>query len=272
MQLVPTRNFSDTKSNGLINDAYISTDIIPKHTVYVGQMAVPVGREALLSPMGIDFVDYSQGSRKLLSNSVSTYYPYNHDVGAMITGDWAPVSYSVGTFNGTGLNAFDNNRRTSIAGQVTVRPLYMFPKIGTLELGSSMLHGSAMTSDLTQNYEQNILAFHGNYTYKKFNLKSEYMTKHGFINPGQVARAWNIDAKYNLTDKIALLARYDNFDPNLNPSLTDLASDINTSTEYVGGFSYAFTDNLSAIVNFVSVNNKFGKDSQRVGFLTQYLF
>lgn len=271
-QIVPTRNFSDTKANGLLRDMFISTDIIPKHTIYAGQMAKPVGREALLSPMGIDFVDYSQGSRKLLSNSTGTYVPYNHDVGVMISGNWEPLSYSIGGFNGTGQNAFDGNRRQSIAGQITLRPLYKLPQLGSLEVGSSMSHGSSMTSDLLTNYEENILGFHGNYTYKKLNLKHEFLVKRGFINPGQIARAWNIDAKYNLTNKLAFLARYDNFDPNIHPSDADLASVISKSVEYVGGFSYAFTDNLSAIVNFVSVNNKFGKDSQRIGFLTQYLF
>jgi hypothetical protein len=270
-QIVPTRTFTD-QANGLLRDAYVSTDIIPGNTVYIGQMAKPFGKEAQLSPMNIDFIDYSQASRKLLSNSTSTYVPYNHDVGAMISGDLGFVNYSLGTFNGTGQNAFDKNRRQSVVGQISIKPFYKTQKPGGLELGSSMLHSSALTSDLLQNYNENILGFNSSYTYKKFNVKSEYMVKDGFINPGQVARSWNIDTKYNLTNKIQLLARYDNFDPNIHPSLNDLSADINTSIEYVGGINYLFRDNLSFMVNFVSVNNKFGKDSQRVGFMTQALF
>lgn len=283
-QLVPTRNFIDLTSlsnhtlgaNGLLREAYVSTDIIPRHTVYLGQVTRPIGREASLSPMGIDFVDYSQLSRKLIGNNPSSYDPRNQDVGAMISGNWEPVSYALGTFNGTGQNSFDGNRSQCIAGQITVRPLFKTPQLGSLELGSSMMHGynGFVMSDDGARVLENLLGFHGGYTYNKFNVKGELMYKRGYINSGQLARAWNIDTKYNLTNKLALLARYDNFNPNMQPSLSDAESTINNSgsTEYIGGFSYALTDNLSAIVNFVSVNNKFGKGSQRVGFLTQYLF
>jgi len=257
-QLVPTRNFSDTTFNGLLREAYVSTDIIPKHKAYVGQITRPVGREALLSCLNIDFIDYSQASRKLISNNTANYDPHNQDAGLMVSGDWDPVGYSVGTFNGSGNNSFDTNRRTSIAGQVTVKPLYKNPKLGTLELGSSLLAQNTT-------YRENLVGYHTSYTYKKFNVKGEYLDKTGFVNSGQKARGYFIDTKYNLTNKITLLARYDNFDPDIK-ALED------GSVEYVAGINYLFKDNLGLLVNFVNVDNQSGRDSHRIGFLTQVLF
>lgn len=270
-QLIPTRNFTDTTANGLLRDVYVSSDIIPKHTVFVGQMAKPIGKEALLSPAEIDFVDYSQASRKLLSNSISTGVPYNHDVGAMIRGDLNFVNYSIGTFNGTGQNTFDNNGKTSLAGQVNIKPLFKTPQYGDVELGSSLLHQKSTNS---QAYTENIFGLNASYTYKKFNIKGEYLAKDGFMSQGQNARGFFIDTKYNLTNKIQLLARYDNFKPDLHPAEgTALDADnMKAAVEYVAGLNYLFNDNLLFMVNLVNVDNKWGRDSHRVGFLTQVMF
>jgi len=264
-QTVPTRNFSDTTFNGLLREAYVSTDIIPKHTLYFGQVTRPIGREGMLSPLAIDFVDYSQASRKMLSNDIAAYDPHNQDVGAKISGDLGFVDYSVGTFNGSGNNAFDTTKRTSVAGQINIKPFYKKPEIGSLEFGGSLLNQN-------NTYRESLIGYHAAYAYKKFSVKAEYLGKTGFQNTtdptllgGQKAHGYFIDTKYNLTDKIAVLLRYDNFDP-------DIKVLENRSTEYVAGVNYAFNENLGLLVNFVNVDNQSGKDGHRIGFLTQYMF
>lgn len=267
-QLVPTRNFTDTTANGLLRDVYFTSSIIPKHTVYVGQMARPVGKEATLSPMEINFVDYAQASRKLLSNSTSTGVPYNHDVGAKIDGDWGLVNYSVGAFNGTGQNAFDNNRTMTMAGRVSVKPFYKSPQLGDLEFGGSMLNGYA------SNTTENICGIHGSYKYKKFGVSGEFLAKDGFLSNGQDAHGFFIDTMYNLTDKLQILARYDSFDPDLRPEegLLPDSDSMKAATEYVAGVNYLLRDNVLLMLNFAYVNSKFGKDSNRIGILSQVMF
>lgn len=160
-QLIPTRNFSDNTStgfNGLLREAYVSTDILTNHTISLGQVTRPVGREGLLSPLNIDFVDYSQASRKLLSNNTANYDPHNQDVGVKINGDYNFVNYSVGTFNGTGNNAFDGNRRTSIAGQVNVKPFSnKTSALAGFEAGGSLLAQNT-------SYRENLVGYHTAYT------------------------------------------------------------------------------------------------------------
>jgi hypothetical protein len=266
-QMVPTRTFAETttaKYNGILRDAYIASSIIPKHTVYFGQIVKPVGREALLSPMGIDFIDYSQSSRKLLSNDPTTTIPYNHDVGAMISGDWDFASYSLGTFNGSSQNALDGNHRTSLAGQFTVKPLYKMPELGSLEAG-----GSYLTAKKNAPYTEDIFGTHLSYTYKKFNVKGEFLAKDGFQNANQRARGYFIDTKYNLTNKWQLLARYDRFDGDAKSIYTQ---ERDNSVEYVAGVNYLFSDNLLFMVNLANIDNKAGRNSHRLGFLTQVMF
>ena len=265
-QLVPTRNFTDWNANGLLRDIYISTDILPKHKIFVGQMARPVGEEAVLSPMEINFIDYSQASRKLLSNSAAMGVPYNHDVGVKIDGDWGLIDYSAGAFNGVGQNAFDIDRNMTIAGKASINPLYKKPEWGSLKLGGSILNGYHSSVALVGNgYQENIFGAHASYTYKKLCVSGELLGKDGFSSRGQDARAFFVDTIYSLNDKIQLLGRYDSFNPD-----TIISGD--GTDEYVAGLNYLFRDNMMFMVNFVYVNNKFGKDSNRIGILSQVMF
>lgn len=263
-QLIPTRNFTD-RAGGLLRDVYISTDILPKHNIIIGQVARPVGQEAVLSPMEINFIDYSQTSRKLLSNNTGTGIPYNHDTGIKIDGDWDFINYSAGTFNGTGQNSFDVDKNMTIAGKISVNPFYKNPELGELQIGGSILHGFTSPTALPSGLYENIFGVHASYAYKKLCISGEFLGKDGFTAHGQDARGYFIDTIYTLNDKFQLLARYDRFDP-------DTAIGNDDSTEYVGGINYMFRDNMMFMVNFVHVNSRFGKNSNRIGFLSQVIF
>jgi len=224
-QLVPSRNFSDTDSNGLLREAYFSSNIISDHKIYVGQITRPLGVEAGITPINIDFIDYSQASRNLISNKSNFYNSNNQDVGLIISGEKGFINYSAGIFNGSGNNAFDTNAEASYAGKITIKPFYKKPKLGNLEIGTSMLSGQ------TTSYNTDVIGMHAGYTYKKACLKGEFLARDGYLNPDQKALGWFIDGKYNLTNKWQLLARYDSFDPDRKNTYIS-SSKIFKSTRY----------------------------------------
>jgi len=79
-------------AGGLLADAYISTDILPHHTIYVGQTRIPIGVEGTTSPFALNTIDRAQ-----IARNFSDY----RDVGVKIAGSYPIVDYYLGTYNGS---------------------------------------------------------------------------------------------------------------------------------------------------------------------------
>jgi phosphate-selective porin OprO/OprP len=79
-----------------------------------GQFKVPFSLEELTSDLHIDFVE-----RSLINELVPSY-----DRGVMAYGNIKQgiVSYSLGSFNGTGQNASDNNGDKDVAARMVIAP------------------------------------------------------------------------------------------------------------------------------------------------------
>ena len=249
---VPTRNF-DSGANGLLDDLYISTDIIPHHELQLGQIWLPFGMEAPMKALDIDFIEYSQISRNL-GRGV--------DTGSHIIGDWGFLNYTAGVYNGEGQNTTDTNRTMTYAAQVNLKPFYKLPKLGDLTIGGSNLSGN----NATNNYDG--IGAHLAYKLGKFGTKFEYLNFDGLNGSAkQTGSGLYADLMYQLTDKLTLLTRFDQFDP-------DRTVGTDKSYEYVAGINYALRDNILLMLNYTYTDRKLEteKDSNKIGILTQVLF
>jgi len=247
--LVPTRAFNGSE-NSILREAYVSLNVIPKHTAYVGQNMVPIGYEGPQNPMAIETIDKAQMSRKV------TDMP---DLGVKIDGDWEFLSYSVGAYNGNGHLQSDTNGHLALASWITAKPLYKYPQLGNFELGGGCYTGN------NGNYNKDILSFYSAYKHKKFALWGEYLTADGYDLSKQKADSFYVHTSYYLTDKLQVLARFDQFDPNTKVSK-------NLNTEYTVGTNYLLRDNLSLMLGLVQVSNQAGRNSNRLEALTQLTF
>jgi hypothetical protein len=249
---VPTRNFHFS-AHGLVDGLYISTDIIPHHEVQVGQVWVPFGMEAPMKAFDIDFIEYSQISRNL-GRGV--------DTGSHIIGDWGFVNYTAGVYNGEGQNIKDSNQHMAYAGQVNLKPFYKAPQLGDLTIGASNLSGkNAIT-----NYDG--FGTHVAYKKGKFGAKFEYMDIDGLNGTNeQEGKGSYYDLMYQLTPKLTLLTRYDQYNPDLR------VGGIATG-EYIAGANYALTDNVLLMLNYTYTDRHSTEeaDSSKLGFLTQVRF
>jgi len=108
----------------VLRDAFAYIDYIPYNRVTVGQFKTPFGLEtveALGSNPAIN--------RSLASNFIP--YPTLRDLGVMLTGKYQTkaaglplgAGYSVGLFNGSGMNTSDDNSRKDVVGRAWVNPL-----------------------------------------------------------------------------------------------------------------------------------------------------
>lgn len=240
-----------------VYDAFIKSDIIPKHNIYAGQMIVPIGQEGTQSSVALDTIDKAQIARNIGSK---------RDIGLKLRGDLDFMEYYLGAFNGQGANHADKSRDMSLASWVIFKPLYKMPKYGSLQLGGGYYTGSSKLDDLSD-VNKNSLGLYASYKYKKYTIKGEFANQNGYDDVvSQRARGWYATNLYDLTNKIQLVAKVDGFDPNIH-------SDNDRIMEYTLGTNYFMRDNnLKFQFDYVHVDNKLLKDSDRIMVLSQYLF
>ncbi|MFH0702618.1 MAG: hypothetical protein V2B14_03655 [bacterium] len=245
------RNFTSS-ANGLLGDAYIATDIIPHHTFYLGQSRTPIGYEGVQGTLALDTIKRAQ---------IAANFSNNRDMGIKLAGNWKFVDYTLGAFNGNGQNTNDTtNSDLDIGSWLVFKPLYMCPQLGSLELGGGYYLGKNAT------YSNETAGFYSGYKYKKYAIRGEYAIKDGYTTANRRADGWYVHNSYLLTDKIQLVARFDQFDPNAK-----VGKDL--SNEYtLGGNYFLSNQNLKLQFNLGYVDNQAGKDSERISVLTQYKF
>jgi len=249
--LLPSRAFNNS-ANGIIGDAYVSTDIIPHHNILLGQTRRPIGYEGMFGPTSINLetIDKSQVSRKLSDI---------RDIGIRTNGNWKFIDYYLSANNGQGQNVSDNNNNLDLGGWAVIKPLHKAPQFGSLELGGGYYNGKST-------YSHETFGFYSGYKFKRYAIRGEYTQKDGYLTANTKAGGWYLHNSYYLTDKMQLIARYDQFDPNTKIGKNDVS-------EYTGGINYYFKgNNLKLQFNYVYVDDKVGKDSSRLVTQTQLCF
>ena len=264
LQVFPQRRFDNT-TNGILGDAYVATDILPHHTIQVGQTRVPIGYEGPQAPYTYDVVTTSQ-----LTRAFSAY----RDAGAKILGNWKYMDYYMGLYNGSGNNTPDSNTSMDMIGTFVLKPLANNPNLGLLELAGGIQQGqvstiasnAASTTGSTSRYARQTYSAYARYKYKKFETVTEYATRNGYGAQGVKADGFYTNLSYYVTPKLQLLTRFDRFDPNRT-------TNANHITEYtLGGNYYLSGVNLKLMCNLVYVKDDLAKDSQRIVLQGQYKF
>lgn len=240
-------------SRGLLGDAYLSTDIIPNHNIYLGQTRVPIGSEGSQSPYTLETIDRAQISRNFADF---------RDTGIKVAGNYPFIEYFAGVFNGSKDNTKDINNETDYATWVQIKPFFKHPALGELVLGGGYDYGKNAFA------YHNTTGFMAGYKYKKYAIKSEWSRMNGYLatstSRGKSAEGFYVHNSYFLTKKLQLIGRFDQFDPNNNVAK-------NLIREYTIGANYYFLNqNLKLVLDLVHVDNQAASDSNRIEVLTQY--
>lgn len=248
---------------GILGDAFVMTDIVPKHKIYIGQTREPIGQEGTLSPSALDAVE-----RALIGRQFGD----TRDLGIKINGDWGLVEYFIGAYNGSGQNIKDTNGDMAVGGWGIIKPFKYMPQYGDLQLAGGYYTGKRNSNATPANSTHDTYGFYSAYKFKRYGIKGEFAERDGYDRllgtaaGSSKARGWYVTNTFDLTKKLQLVARYDTFDRNTSASDDKI-------TEYTVGTNYFLRgNNIKFQVNAAYVNDEAGDCSQRLGVLTQYAF
>lgn len=169
----------DFVSSPMLVDAYLKYSICPEFALQVGQFKTPFTLESPINPLNLEIFDYGDAVKGLVGyHDVCGVGKQGRDIGLMATGTLFPiknkgfgiVDYSLGIFNGNGINIVDNNMGKDFAGRIEIHPM-----LKALTLTGSLYYGDYFVSDL-QKGARNRYSFGMQYNDDRFLVRSEYLS------------------------------------------------------------------------------------------------
>jgi hypothetical protein len=204
----------DFASAPKVLDAYVRAKIKPYFNVQIGQFKIPFSLENPYSPLTLESIDNAQVITALSGyDDVSGIKANGRDIGIMFYGGlfqretFAIVEYSIGVFNGAGINGKDNNTAKDIAARIDVHP------IKPLTLSASGYVGEANLNDSMKYETRNRVGFGIRYDDTKWLFRSEYI--YGITSKTESMGAYAVLA-YMFIGRLQPVLRVDYFQRNLN--------------------------------------------------------
>lgn len=241
--------------NSMILDNFLTIKAGEHNKIRIGHTRTANGYEGGMSGYLQPFITKSQVSRTF-SNARA--------LGIKAIGSYDFVDYDIGVFSS---DRFFHEffPGAEFVGNINFKPLAKTKgKYGKLVLGTSFNLGSRDNS-----YKN--LGFNATYKYKKFKWDFEYMTADGYNGRSLHSSALRAEGfyttlYYRLSNKIELLARYDQFVPNMGVSKKP-------HKEYTAGINYRLKgDALKLMINYVYYDNPVQTTGSKLLVGTQFIF
>ncbi len=214
-------------------DAYIDYSFNKYLSVRVGQFQVPFSLESLTSSGAVDTINRSQPEEKLVPGRDNG--ALSRDAGVMVFGTYAAVDYSVGLFNGSGINKNDANSHKDIGGRVVVHP------VKALGVGGSFYKGKQGASTDAALVTRDKYGLEAAFILPRVSVKAEYFAaKDDLID----RNGWYVQGGYFvLPKKVQAILKYETVDMN-----RDLALD--GVDRYTAGLNWFIAANTKIQVNY----------------------
>ena len=235
-----------------VADAFITNNSIPHHQIIIGYSRNQVGKEGGSSSYILPFIMRSQIARNFGSTRA---------LGVRLVGSYDLIDYNLA------FNSSDRYFRKWFAGPeftgwVDFKPLGKTNgKYGNLVIGGGLNAGKNET-------HYTVGSVYVGYKYKKLWTRFEYGIADGYNGSYVVdkkAQGFYGIVGYKITQKVQLIARYDQFDPD-----RDVAH--NTKREYTAGINWFIKGQaLRLILNYVFCQNQNAPNSHRIMVGTQIM-
>jgi hypothetical protein len=234
----------------------------------VGQYKQPFTLESVMSPTILNNISYDL-SVLYMAGIATEPCQGNHvgrDAGIMLTGDavsyktWKLLNYSIGVFNGPGMNQKENNTQKDVIGMLNVTPLkgLMFSSSFILGTGHAQADSPYGAFKAGEDYKRNRWAAGIELKTVPLYVRSEYMAG----NDGGIhSRGYYADVEAHVLPKFDIVADYDYLKKN-----NDL--DGSVVRTYMAGFQYWVYKRCRILSQYVRTQPKTGSFTN--AWITQF--
>ena len=232
----------DAVKSPVLIDAQLDFVLSPTASFRVGQFKVPFSQESLLSSAEIDTINRSQPVTKLSPGQ--DIGSSGRDVGATIFGKYSIAEYTLGFFNGAGINKTDTNEQKDLAARLLLRPA------GFLSIAASFYDGHYSEKADAPAVARKRTGFETAVVYNAFSLKGEFILAKDDMTSKQ---GWYLQGGYFvLAKKLQTIVKYDSYDKDKN--VTGDRSHLFTL-----GMNWYLTERTRLMVNFELSKDESGK-------------
>ena len=185
---------ASTQASKHLHEYYAQYAFMPELKVRVGQFKTPYTLENIISPTLLGTVNLNEGTRYMAGIAGDPLYGnyVGRDLGAMVTGDAIKardghyyLNYSLGVFNGAGMNLRDNNKHKDVAAMINILPTKNITLSGSFIIGKGNAQANDMFGTIAEgtDYTRNRWSVGAEVNYNPMKLRTEFMQgRNGDIN------------------------------------------------------------------------------------------
>ena len=194
----------DVSKSPVLLDTQVEFDLPFSLTLRIGQFKVPFSQENLTSSSALDIINRSQTVEQLCPGR--DIGSQGRDIGAVLFGKFSQVEWTLGVFNGAGINKADTNEQKDLAARFVFKPLDILTLAGAFYKGKH----SPLSGALPLRRDRTGLEI---FVKKSpFSLKGEYI----LAKDGETSKSgYYLQAGYFfILEKLEAIVKYDSFDKN----------------------------------------------------------
>ncbi len=223
----------DGVKSPILMDAQVEWSVIPKAKLTFGQFKIPFSIENLTSSSSLDNVNRTQTVEELCPGQ--DIGASGRDIGMAVSGKFSFLEYSVGIFNGSGINRRDTNEKKDLVGRLVFHP------IDSLSVGVSQYVGDQRPSAADPHVSRDRTGVDVFFSRGQAFIKGEYI----FAKDDLARRAgWYVRGGYSfIPDKLQAVVNYDSYD-------SDLDLDDNLSKVITLGLNWYFAEKTKLQINY----------------------
>ncbi len=223
----------DGVKSPILMDAQVEWGFIPEAKLAFGQFKIPFSLENLTSSSSLDNVNRSHTVEELCPGQ--DIGASGRDIGMTVSGKFSWVEYSVGIFNGSGINRRDTNEKKDIVGRLVFRP------VDSLALGVSQYLGDQRALAADPHVDRDRTGVDVLFSRGPAFVKGEYI----FARDDLARRAgWYVRGGYFfIPEKLQAVINYDSYD-------SDLDLDDNLIKVITLGLNWYFSGKTKLQINY----------------------
>lgn len=269
---------ASTQAPKHLHEYYAQYAFLPELKVRVGQFKTPYTLENIISPTLLGTVNLNEGTRYMAGIAGDPLYGnyVGRDLGAMITGDAIKardghyyLNYSVGVFNGAGMNLRDNNKHKDVVAMLNVLPTKDITLSGSFIIGKGNAQADDMFGTFAQgnDYTRNRWSVGAEVNWKPLKMRTEYM---GGKNGDIKNRAFYAELWCRLFRNFDLVLDYDHLDKNtsLSKEARDAFPAWTRTNNYLVGLQYWVYKACRISTQYIYSDRNTGPDTK--AWVTQF--